>query len=174
MLTIITILFCAFLNRLRGGGWFAPKLPARKLFWVAPCIGAIACAWLPWRDAALFGVAYLAWAWPAWGRWYDLGHKPELERERGAFERVVEAVSFGNDHAAFTLRMAIVCPFLAYFWWPLAIIFPFACTAIYELAWRLWPDTDDDDENLWVGRPITKAEMMTGALWGAFLISIGA
>lgn len=161
MIQLLIIPAFAFLNRLRGGGWFEDKLPSRALFWVAPIIGGIACCILPWRDGVFFGVTYLAWGWLSWGHWFDLGRKPPLTRAKTHFEQAVERISFDSDHIALFWRMCIASPFLAYFWWVYALIFPFACVAIYEASWRLWPDN-----------PIPKAELLTGALWGAFLLAI--
>ena len=147
MIELSIIITFAFLNRLCGGGWFADKLPSRVLFWVAPIIGGIACCVLPWRDGVLFGAAYLVWRWLSWGHWFDLGRKPPLVRAKTQFEQIIESMSFGSDHVALFWRMCIGSPLLAYFGWVYALIFPFACVAIYEVAWRIWPDTDDDDDN---------------------------
>ena len=151
----------AFLNRLRGGGWFADRLPFKKLFWVAPIIGGIACSVLPWRDGVFFGVSYLAWGWLSWGHWFDLGRMATLPRSKTQFEQAIESISFGSDHVAFFWRMCIASPFLSYFGWVYALIFPLACVAIYEASWRVWRDN-----------PIPKAELITGILWGMFLLSI--
>ena len=161
MIELLIIPIFAALNRVRGGGFYGDLLPSRALFWVAPVITLFALAMLPWQDALIFGAGYLAWAFYAWGRWFDLNNMPELERPIKPLERRIEAISSGNDYIAFSIRMAFAAPFLAYFSIGLAVVFPFICTTLYAAAWRLWKQD-----------PIPKAEMMVGALWGVILISI--
>ncbi len=160
METVLTLLLSAFLNRLRGGGWFADALPSRALFWVTGAFFGLAVVWFSLADAFVFALAYLVWGFLAWGRWFDLNHMPELTRAPNAFERTVNAVSGGNDYIALTIRMAIASPVLAWFSVVLAVVFPFLVVGIYHFCWKVWPNN-----------PIPKAELIVGLLWGLILVS---
>ena len=157
MISALIVLACAVLNRARGDDrWMMGKLPGRALYYVAPAVGLV--AW-DWR----FALAYLAWALPAWSRWFDLGRLADDFNREGIkpspFETFIERISFGSDYLAFLWRHALVVPLL---WWlvgPWALAFPLVVLAVYELAWRLRPRN-----------PIILAELLTGALWGSFVL----
>lgn len=161
MIELLILPLFAFLNRLRGGGFFASKLPSRPLYWVAVCVLCSSIAVLPYQDAFVFTLAYFVWGVYAWGRWFDLGNMPELTRPIKPLERVIERISFGSDYIAFGARMAFASPFLAYFGLVYVLLFPLACVVIYEVSWRLWCDN-----------PIPKAELIIGVLWGSMLLRL--
>ncbi len=159
MFEFLFIPLFAFLNRLRGGGWFASKLPSRPLYWVTLCVFCIACIVLNGQHALVFTASYFSWGVYAWGRWFDLGNMPELTRPIKPLEKIIERLSFDSDYTALTIRMAFASPFLAYLDWKLAVLFPFICVSIYAGAWAFWRDN-----------PIPKAELAIGAVWGGMLL----
>lgn len=147
MAALFILLACAGLNRARGDDrWMPAWLPGRALWYVAPAIGLVALLAQPWPSAMAFSLAYLLWGVPAWGAIYDLGRFTP-----GRWE-----------HARLFLRMLLVVPVLVVFGAGgifLGIFFALASVAAYEAAWRLWPDN-----------PIWRAEIATGALWGALIL----
>lgn len=184
MLEFITIILLALLNRMRGddtwmrgasvSGELAPQwLPGRSLYYVAIAIGAWSLWFLPWQAAILFGLAYLVWGVMAWGRWFDLGRLPDgFSREDiglDVYEKMIEAVVGGNDHAAFFLRQLMVLPGLASLsWWfnawhltILAVPFAAVVLCLYEFAWRDKPEA-----------AVPMAEWMTGVTWALLLIAV--
>lgn len=150
---------CAALNRLRGLEF--EWVPGRHLYYVAPVIALLAyAAGAEALTAGLWGFAYLVWGSGPWGRWFDLGRMPELERPQSTVEWIIYAAAFENDHAAMLIRHSFPAPILLFIWPPWAIVFPFTVVALYEAAWTFFPDN-----------PIWRAELAVGALWG-FMIAL--
>ena len=169
-LGLALVVLCAGLNRARGDDrWMPTWLPGRALWYVAPVVALAALLVQPWQSAALVGLAYLIWAIPPWGLWFDVGrlvdtHTPFEDGAAGVFERAIATVSFGSDHFAFFLRNLVIFAGLAPLVpWPLAagisLIFAAAVVGIYEAAWRFHRRN-----------PIWLAELATGALWGLIII----
>lgn len=148
MTELMIIAAAAALNRARGDArWMPLWLPGRALWYVAPALGLLALLAQPLLAAGAIAVAYLVWGVPAWGRIYDLGR-----------------MGGQGDHLRFFLRMLLAVPVLAVFgWWGLGLGLAFAGLALaaYEAAWRWHP-----------ANPIWLAEIGTGALWGALILSL--
>jgi hypothetical protein len=140
------------INTLRGRA--APF--GRWIYWLSPVVALIT---LDWR----WGAAYLFWGIWEWGRWFDLGTLPDDYNREGRkltpLERIITAVSFGSDYVAMLWRHAMAVPLL---WWivgPTAAAFPFAVLACYIVGHKVRPK-----------EPITPAEILTGAVWGSFMV----
>jgi hypothetical protein len=166
VLAVIIVAACAFLNRVRGGGFGGAKLPSRPLFWVTPVIGLLAYSIHSWQIAAAFALGYLIWATPSWG--FILaglgGYKPE--RSQTVLEAAFEFL--GPYWLQTFARMLFVLPgvaLVAYllgdwrFLWA-APIFAAAATLTYALLFENLGSHD------WM-----RAEIVTGALWGLLILS---
>ncbi len=150
---------CALLNRVRGTDWLKRiGLPGHGRLYVSPIIAGLAylIGSSPW-----IGLVYFVWSLFPWGRWQDLGRLPEGFGREGiepdAFEKIINALSFGSDHVALLLRHSLALP-VAYFLWPWGLLFPPLAVLSYELGWRVTPKA-----------PILTAELLTGALWGVMI-----
>lgn len=170
----LLILIAAALNRARGdASWMPAWLPGRALYYVAAGIALASLLFYEPRIALAWGLAYLAWGAPAWGRWFDLERLPDGWSRDGVepstFEQWIIDLSGGRDHIAMFLRHLFVVPGLVlvsfglWSWWPLVFAVPFAGLALgaYELGWRLTPK-----------QPIRTAELITGALWGVLIVGV--
>lgn len=167
---LAAILVIALLNRARGDdSWMPGWLRGRPLYYVSPVVGLIALAFNRWELAVLFAVGYFFWAWPAWGRWFDLGRLPPPgpERPPDLLERWIEAISFGHDHVALSWRhFGGVLPFSvgmatmqgSFLPLYLAPMFAIAVVGAYEMAWRFRP-----------AAPIICAEYTVGCFWGIMI-----
>jgi hypothetical protein len=157
ILKLLILPLCALLNRVRGTDWLNRLgLPGHARLYVSPAIAALAWAAhsSPW-----LGAIYLVWSWPPWGRWFDLGRLPEgyAHPVPDAFERAIEACSFGSDYVALLIRHSLALP-VAYFVWPWGLLFPPLAVGAYELGWRVTPQA-----------PILTAELLVGVLWGGLI-----
>lgn len=159
MIELLVIPACALLNRVRGTDFLKNLgLPGHGRLYVSPVIAGLAylVGASPW-----IGLVYFVWSLMPWGRWFDLGRLPDdFGRENkppDAFERVINKISFGNDHVALLLRHSLALP-VAYFVWPWGLLFPPLALAAYEIGWLVTPKA-----------PILTAELLTGALWGALI-----
>lgn len=150
---------CAALNRFRGGGLGADRLPGHPRFYVSAAIGLLTFALLGGPLAAAAAAAsYLCWSILPHGRWYDLGRLPDdfVARKPNDFEILINRLP--NDHVRFTARntlgllpgAALLSPFLL-------VLAPLQ-TLAYEFGWRVTPRV-----------PTVTGEWITGGLWGAFL-----
>lgn len=171
---VLLILIAAALNRARGdASWMPSWLPGRALYYASAGIGLASLLLYEPRIALAWGLAYLMWGIPAWGRWFDLNRLPDGWQRDGeepsTFEQWITDLAGGRDHIAMFLRHLCVIPGLAlvafglWSWWPLAFALPFAALALgcYELGWRLTP-----------AAPIRTAELFTGALWGVLIAGV--
>lgn len=144
MAVVIAIVICALVNRLRGGGFFADRLPGRALYACALIVGIIG-AMFHGPYGLLWGVLYLVWGAPAWGYLQLLG-TPVDGKEPSKLEAVLLRWTGGHVHLAFFLRHLLAGPLAPGIW------------AAYAAAWRLFPRN-----------PIFVAELATGALWGLLI-----
>ena len=168
-MALAAVAVCAFLNRVRGGGFGGNLLPGRPLFWVTPIIGLIAWAFMPWKAAAAFACGYMLWALFSWGHIIAAlgGFKPL--RSPSTLEAALMAP--GSKVFAAFARMMFIAPGLmavAYLIHQPAylIMAPiFAAFACIIYAYRL----PSADEAAW-----QEAEILTGALIGALIVIAGA
>lgn len=170
---ILLILIAAALNRARGdASWMPSWLPGRALYYASAGIGLASLLFYDARIALAWGIAFLIWGTPAWGRWFDLGRLPDgyaRPDDGSTFEQWITELANGHDHVAFFLRQLLIVPGLLIVafglgsWWPLAFALPFAgaVLGVYELGWRLTP-----------AAPIRTAELFTGALWGVLIAGV--
>lgn len=142
------------------------KLPGRNLWYTAPAIAGV--AYLAGANP-LFGLAFLAWGILEWGRWFDLGRLPDGWAREGiemtVFEKAVTKVSFGSDHVAMLWRHLVGVPGLYLLVGPMALVFPFAVVAVYELNHQLLDRKVYDDNS-----GIHLAELLTGVIWAAYIL----
>ena len=112
--------------------------------------------------AAQGAAAYLAWAIPPWGRWYDLGRYVVPDRKITKFEEIIEKVSGGDEHTALLLRHWVCLLPAAILLTPFMLLLSPILVAISELSYRF--------------RPVdgaAYAEIAHGAAWGvAFLMVV--
>lgn len=162
MIEALIVIGATLLNRVRGGGLGGDVLPGHPRFYVAAAMAGLALLVLPEWKAAAVGAAYLWWAILPWGHWYDLGRLPLnwQGREQSQFERAVSGLCGDDDHIAFFMRnivgflpMSMLVGSMAVFAAPLQVI-------AYEACWRVQPKN-----------PIEPSEFLTGALWGALILS---
>lgn|GEM_PF-999439 len=118
------VITCAAINRFRGGGLGAQRLPGHPRFYAAPFVGLIAAFYQPWPVALAIGLAFLLFVWLPWGRWYTLNRRGRTESsgEPSGFERFIERLAdFGGvrrDWLAFGLRnIAVMTPGFALVLW---------------------------------------------------------
>jgi len=193
MLEALLIVLLSALNRVRGNDeWMrktrvhpqqemGPKwLPGRPLFYVAPVYAALSNAVLPsaWAAAA-FGLAYLIWGTPGWGRWFDLGRMPKDFNREGIepspLEVFINMISFGSDHVALFFRhFLMIVPGLLILGYSLnqvnlvaiSVLFGAWVVLSYEIGWQV-----QENVNKRIN-PILIGELLTGAVWGAMLLGI--
>lgn len=160
------------INRMRGDDTWKPAwLPGRALFYASGAVALLALLAWPPVIALVWGLTYLVWGFPAWGRWFDLGRLPDgfarWDVKPDPFERIINAISFGNDHAAlFGRHLLMILPGLALLgfllgvgWLPtLAVPFALAALLSYEAGWLYTPKS-----------PIRTAELLTGGVWGLMI-----
>lgn len=156
MIDAILIPAISAINRFRGGGLYADRLPGHPRFYAAALVAAVSFLAVGPFDAALVGLCFLAWSWLPWGDWYDLGRLPGRPDASNDFEIIIGRLP--NDHARFTMRNLVgLIPAIA-FLNPLFLLLAPLRTAAYEIGWRVTPKT-----------PTVTGEWVTGALWGAFI-----
>lgn len=146
----------AAINRLRGGGFFADKLPGHPRLYAAVLAAFASALFIGPLDAVVVAACFLAWSWLPWGSWYGLGRFPHPDETR--FEAFVTKVSFGSDHVAFTVRNLIGLVPAAALISPLFLLLAPAQTLAYEIGWRTSR-----------AAPTITGEWLTGALWGLFV-----
>lgn len=171
MLAAFILIMTAALNRIRGDRSLLPTwAQGRALWYVSPAIGLVAFTRVGALTAGAVAIAYLIWAAPAWGRWYDLGRLPALtDRKPDAFEAGIEFLAGDRDHAALWLRFAVTLapglavvglsigePAVALAALPMAVLM----LAVYEASWRFAG---------WYAIPV--AELLAGAVWGLLILS---
>jgi hypothetical protein len=170
MIAILTLPIFAALWRLQGGAWFAPRLPGRPLWYVAPIIGALtALAHGSAAHGLALALALLWYGLVPHGRWFTLGRAPrELAGPPSAFEKIVERFAGANDHLSFLIAKAFASigslaaaialgSTLAAF---IAVALPIAIVQAYEFGWRI------SRTGTHVG------EWLTGALIGIFAAAL--
>lgn len=149
---------CAVLNRFRGGGFWADRLPGHPRFYVAPLMGLV--AWLAGHDplwSTLFAAAWLAWCWLPWGQLMCLDRFVP-DRKISPIETELLKVASGNIWLALGLRHAlglVPMTILA----PGALLMPPLIVAFYEASWRWSPRQ----------HVIAVPELLTGAAFGVLL-----
>lgn len=179
MLEFLTVPLYSYLNRIRGGGWWADKLPGRPLFWILPIILATAIFFKGIIAGTIFAAIYGIWATPAWGRWYTLGRIAPVDTP-SLFEKIVEFIpglvwkpsTYWFDSVSFIIRniITLLPALLLYFVGfklniLLSIIFGISLLIVilYDIAWAIY----DKNKNLF---SIEVAELAVGALWALILI----
>lgn len=158
MIDAILIPALSAINRFRGGGLYADRLPGHPRLYAAALVAAVSFFAVGPFDAALVGLCFLAWSWLPWGRWFDLGRMPDnyVERKPNDFEILINRLP--NDHVRFTVRNLIGLIPAAALISPLFLLLAPAQTAAYEAGWRITPKA-----------PTVTGEWLTGALWGLFV-----
>lgn len=149
----------SILNRVRGGGFYADKLPGHPRFYVTVVIGLLCWPLYGWKMALYIAVSYLAWSLLPWGSWYGLGRFDH--EDESMFEKAITRMSFGNDHLAFAIRNVISLVPAAILINPWMFVLSPIQTMLYELSWIKRPAT-----------PITPAELLTGAAWGWLIVML--
>ncbi|WP_448952111.1 hypothetical protein [Labrys neptuniae] len=169
----------AIVNHVRGGGGLfgsrivalLQKIPGNGDLHAAPFVALM--AWLAgvtafglpgWASCLLFALCWLAWSTPAWGFLQPLGRDqgPTNVRQPSWYEALFIRWSFGSPYLAYGYRTTLfLIPTAICFGWPWLILGPLQVAA-YEIGWRLRQP----------GIPV--GELITGALWGAFLVFHGA
>lgn len=160
------VLVCAWLNRVRGGGFWGDKLPGRALLWVSVAIGLVAWTVHPWPVAVAFGLGYLAWGVLAWS--YILCRLAGIEPPRSPGIGEAFCMLAPGVVAPVFVRMLFVLPgvvavaWLTGHWWFLAAAPAFAAAATAAYAGFFRPLGPYD----WA-----RAEVAVGALWGILILS---
>lgn len=162
VLIIGTIVACAILNRVRGGGFGGDKLPGRPIIYVAPIIGAITLFYADWVVALLMTITYLIWGIPAWG--HTMAQLGDYRPNR-PMTGLEELLNIGYIGAV--IRMMFVLPGTAAIAFYLkqelytftAVVFALLATHAYKFF--QFNIKDDSWQN---------AEIASGAIWGATLI----
>ena len=169
MLWLVIIAASAALNRVRGGGLGGERLPGRALFWAAPAMGCLAWLVSPWPVALGLAVAYFVWAVWGWGHLLSRlgGFAPP--RSPSVTEGLFMALP-GAWLPVFA-RQLMILPGLALIAWlkaepMLMLAAPVFAGVVTEIHAHLFRSMDDLD---W-----TRAEIATGAVWGAIIILVAA
>lgn len=152
------VAFCGALNRARGGGLWADRLPGHPRYYVAAALALAAALVVGPMDAALVGVSYLVWSILPHGRWYDLGRLPDnfVGRKPSDFEILVGRLP--NDHARFLTRNLIgLLPAMVLLHPAFAFLAVWQ-SASYEIGWTVTAKS-----------PITIGEVLTGIGWGLWI-----
>lgn len=159
----------AVLNHVRGGGGlFGPRvvavldrIPGNGDMHAAPFVALL--AWLAGLNPVLFVLCWLCWSTPAWGFLQGLGRGPgPTDRAPSWYEALFIRWSYGNPYLAFSYRTTLfLIPMTFCFGWPWILLGPLQVAA-YEIGWRLRSPG------------IAIGELITGALWGAFIFGASA
>jgi hypothetical protein len=150
----------AIVNRFRGGGFYADRLPGHPRYYVAVALAG-ALMWMTQSMAlgALMAVSYLVWAIPPWGHLMCLGHWTP-DRPISVLEAQLLRLAQGNILVALALRHVVFLVPIAlvlHLWWP--PLLGLAMAGGYWLGWRLSPM-----------KAIMIGELVAGALWGVILL----
>jgi len=167
----LLILILPFLNRAAGNGFYglSSYLRGRALYYVSILLFFILWPLYGLANAVILSSCFLIWRTPAWGRWFDIGTMPVLERKANKFERMLEIIisplaSKGGvvfDFLCLLLRN-IVCltPLALVTGFSLATFFlAFFITLSYALFASLRPTN-----------PIPSAELLAGLVWASYMI----
>ncbi len=172
LVNLLIILACGMCNKMRGGGFGAHRWLGHPRWYIALVMGALAyCAGASLVIAPVFALCWLAWATPAWGRWFTCGRQPrEISGAPAQWEAWIEGLAWKitwrrriADHLCLAIRNAVcLAPvlFIAPLAWPIMLI---GMAASYEIAWRIWPNNEGN-------RAIDVAEIATGLFWGVALV----
>lgn len=169
MLAALVLITTALLNRVRGDRSLLPSWArGRALWYVSPAIGVVALSTTRPLTAGAIALAYLLWALPAWGRWYDLGRLPAPDRSPDVFEAGIEFLAGDHDHLALLIRFVVTLapglalvgltvgePSVALASMPMAILM----LGGYAFAWRFCG---------FYAIPV--AELLAGAVWGLLIL----
>lgn len=173
MLDFLVTALAALVNRVRGGLW-GDLLPGHNRLWAAPAMGLLsALAGAGWVEAIAWGLGFLAWSAPAWGRWFDLGrgsNADPLSTSEVCVEWVaarLPTLGLHSDYVCLWVRHMLVLPclgavaVLAGSWWlpALAPVFAALTVVAYEIG-----------RSQAFVKPLAIAELLTGCLWGAMLV----
>lgn len=174
MTAFFVLVLAALINRVRGGGLFAPVLPGHPRLWAAPAMGLLSVlTGAGWQEALAWGLGYLAWSAPAWGRWFDLGRGSNAD-PLSATEAVVEwlaarlpTLGLHPDYVCLWVRHMAVLPCLVAVallggpgWLPvLAPLFAGLVVLSYEIGRR----------QSFV-KPLAVAEILAGLPWAGLLL----
>lgn len=156
----------AALNRVRGGGLGGQYLPSRALLWVSVAMALLAWTIHPWPIAVAFGLGYLAWGVLAWS--YILCKLAGIEPPRSPGMGEAFCLLAPGTVPPVFVRMVFVLPGVAAVawllgnWWFLLAAPAFAAAATIAYAVLFRPLGTHD----WM-----RAEIATGALWGALILS---
>jgi hypothetical protein len=161
---IVLVPIMALVNAARGGNFGAEGLPGHPRWWATIAVFFVALAALPWPQAALFAAGFLLWCLPPWGHLMCL-NRYAPPRPISTLEISLMWLCCGCVHGALWLRHWLILPMVfAATWspWALVVAPAIACFIVlaYELGWRLTP-----------AAPIRTAEILTGAILGALLLS---
>lgn len=168
MQIMLTIGAAAVINRFRGGGFWADKVPGRPLFPAAVLMGLLELTTVggtKW-SSLIVALGYLIWGLPGWGQWYDFQHL-ETYRLPQPWEERLFRLAGDSDGLAFFLRMSLVMPcfialaILASSLVPLlvGVTLMAMITSAYAMAWFI-------NDWGWTKQPIMVAELLAGAAWG--------
>lgn len=179
MMELLFIMFCAWVNRWRGGGW-----PGH--LWGGPVIvpsvllAGIATLCFGWMLGVIAGIGYLLWGLWGWGGYITMGRSSVPNRKEIAWIDAIVRPGLGygweGDAAGWALRQVYALPFFIAAALALGdplralLFFPFAVAVVgaYLLAFRLyWPGR-------WGISPTALAEAMTGASWGLVIAGYAA
>lgn len=172
MLDPLIILASAACNKARGGGLGAHLWAGHPRWYIAPIMGVLAyLAGASLIVAPVFALCWLAWATPAWGRWFTCGRQPrEISGAPAQWEAWIETLAGWitqerriADHLCLAMRNAVcLLPvlFVAPLAWPIMLA---GMAASYEIAWRIWRKNENN-------RAIDVAEIATGLFWGLAIV----
>lgn len=177
-MTLALILLMGMLNRIRGGGLIIGTIIKEKwhikpLFLVAPVVPLLALlGGHTVITAVSLGLAYLTWALPAWGRWFDLNTLPDnYGREEGKYadplEGWIDHVA-DDDYMAMWLRHGITLGVV------LILMTIIAQNPLYLVAWPMATAGIVYAYDLGVRQIGTRfniaiAEFLTGIIWGVLV-----
>jgi hypothetical protein len=105
--------------------------------------------WDLWVGLAFF-VGYLTWGTPAWGKTFDLGNMPEINRKGEPLSdwlaRVLDYSPAVEDRLCFVLRQCYIFPCIGLLVWLaglpwtrglyLVVMFPLIAEICYEVGWK--------------------------------------
>ena len=158
MIDALLIPALAVLNRVRGGGFWADRLPGHPRFYVAPAIAVLCLPVMPWLKAVEAGACYLVWSFLPWGHLMCLG-KFIPPRPMSPIESSCLEVVKGDYLVALMLLHLIGLLPMAFLVSPLAFLAPIPIGLSYALGWSVTPAT-----------AIRTAEILVGAVWGVLLL----
>lgn len=164
-LGLTVVVLCALINRVRGGGFDGGELPGRAIYWMPFALGAVAFLLVPPIFAVCLALGYFIWGAPAWGHVLARLGDYAPNRPPAKLEKLLMRLP-GKFLPAFA-RMLFVTPAVVAVavlagqpWLVLmAPIFAYSATETYRVLFRPLGFYD------W-----TRAELITGALWGVMIV----